>query len=283
MLVDDIEKPAPAEDSASSEQVSNYVDYVNRDDIEGRLTRDLDGLDIGPMYHVKTAKGQDVDICVYSSGNIDRPEQYLSPRTMMEVYFVAFDATSKRLLGHRYLMVEKPREEPNVMGSIAVRDRDKSLSTVLEVVSHDYLQRLADYANVPIVQEVTNGVKIEINRLLDAEALTEEDIIRNHFRQRLAQHNAELARWNSVYGDGGRLGFDEYGHKRFEPAAKKPVPIDVGEIFLEVRMVTDQSGRSLLIPDVVDVIRSSLPNLRDIRLDLLRNVILPEFKSLHSK
>jgi hypothetical protein len=129
-----------------------------------------------------------------------------------ETVFLARDH-SGLLVGYRLTQTKEPEylNEARATGYTRIAVGGQGIATVLEMINQEYLQHLANTLQEPLVQVVSNANEEDLRRLRDSGAA--EDVI--------AKKELEQKRWQSLYGPGGKLGFDERGKRTFTPHASR--------------------------------------------------------------
>lgn len=129
-----------------------------------------------------------------------------------ETVFIAKDHLG-RFVGYRLTQIKEPEylDEARATGYTRIALGGQGIATALEVINQDYLQRLADTLQKPLVQVVSNANEEDLRRLRDDGAADEV----------IAKKELEQKRWQRLYGPGGKLGFDERRKRVFTPRTEK--------------------------------------------------------------
>lgn len=200
----------------------------------------------GPDYLVNTSKGVGLSVkTLYIDGKDG------SGRSVRKLYELCTDS-SNRIIAHRYTTLVqrefKGEQYWRGEGLIATGIRNQGLAMPLEQIHMDLLQREADRTGQRVTWHISN---------MNSETLDEA-------KRELAEHPtpelqarvdsliAEQERWKSVYGPGGKLGFNDGSDKDFFKKDNNTIPleniesVDLRGDQTEQKLVASESERTAI-------------------------------------
>lgn len=157
-----------------------------------------DDIQHGPVYAVETAQGMPLRVNLLFLDNADD-----AART----YFLLAHTMDGRLAGYRGSDLKKGETNYTVRGGVETVLRNAGVTTPIELVHADVLQREADALGLPVVEESidANGSKWQ-NLLFAYEGYKhifpeEPEIVR--------EKRLEHERWELMWGKDGQMGYSE--------------------------------------------------------------------------
>ncbi len=231
-----------------------FIDVPNKDYADWVRFNDLTDLEstsisMGPRYHLTSTQGRDVVIPVFTRGEV----RSMSPGDPMgstqDAYLIALDEQTGRVIGHRKFLISPAGDQALAVGTIVVRDKGSGIASTLELASDYHLRQLATELGKPIMQAVTNFNQKELDKLEKAY----EDSGDETLLKAVTAKREEKKRWQALYGEKGKLGFDRDGFRTIYPDNTAVTPVGTDDIYIERGSIIDTAGRERIFPRKRDV------------------------------
>ncbi len=221
-------------DESSRDNLQDVSLSVEASDYWGHIYDDLDVLEaeakdnsinFGPTYTGVTSKGLNVRVLTLNGDKNDTKKRY---------WFIAL-SDSGALLGHRSMELESSQEEGGskltAVGGIAIRYKDMGVASIIEMANLDTMQKLANGLgpNGEITWTGYNENRDVLKRRIEYSKFTEPSQ-----DPEIAKKLAEQERWQSLYGNGGRIG-----------ATKPPVSLPETGVVFEKKFLFKNSTETL--------------------------------------
>lgn len=166
-------------------------------------------LNVGPTYHLQTSKG---GALIVDSIYFDFKDK--SRRQHRKYYLIAQD-TGGQIVGDRstdIMQLEFNGEKyARADGMLATGKRGGGIATAIESTHLNLLEKEARQLGLRIDWHISNRNLEDLQELREEFRLSPSEELDNQIKEK----EAEQRRWQAVYGNGGKLGFDNSGTKTF--------------------------------------------------------------------
>ena len=232
----------------------------------------------GPRYHMNTSGGQPIAVSL-----IFADEDLNDTSFRRSLFLIACDA-SNAVVGIRRAWLHPSDDIIKATGRIDIDFGTKGVSTVIELVHADVMQREADASEIKVIEEALNvneGDREFLKRLyFDNHALFKE------MPQLLIEKDQEQERWQFQWGENGQLGYipmSGYGNlvKVYSPSVDSPLSNNFAQLDdVHLRRVNFvRNGRFLVTGEVVAG-GNVLEAKQEERNQFFKDVLLPNMEEV---
>lgn len=245
-----IPTPETAEAAPYGQEAADYARNLKMTfvDLEKDLKFDAEAFSFGPVFHLKTSRGQEIQVKTFAFEKENKNSFRGDFIRQKHLYLVAVDSAG-RILGNRmmYLYYYNPQEKiPTIdaRGQITTRFRGLGLSSVIDLANKTLLQDEVDRYGGTLRWGIINGNRADLASLKKPKpnlpGLTRETKPPQLEQQEIADKEQEQERWQKLYGPLGKLGsmgstnFDEDDFEVVLQARKIPANFSrAQEVWLE--------------------------------------------------
>jgi hypothetical protein len=219
---------------SSPEEVQEHEDQTEFAlESKGEIKRFLKGdepITAGPIYTTRSTLDEEVTI-ITASKIVDH-----KGKPITTYLFVAMDRNGK-LLGHRTTYLEPHEDNFTGTGYVTTVQRNAGIVMCIELANEDLLQRYATDNQREIYYYAINGNANHLKKLNKRyeELLANGDQSSRDIEERILleteikRTEEEQMRWQAVWGENGKLGYDHAGGKTFNPSSE-PQEVSLSEI-----------------------------------------------------